>query len=273
MNHASPPPCAVGARTAARAFTLLELLVVIVIVAILAALLLPGFRSAKLQSYSVRSSQNLRQLVAANIAYAADQGFYAPADDKWNKRRWHGARTSVSAPFDPITGFLADYLGKSREVIRCPLFTEMLAGQKSFEDGTGGYGYNSAYIGGRPGGDWNADGTRLSARPAQVLRPSVTLMFATTAFARADGVQEYASVEPPFWDYGSGPSDDRPSPSLHFRFQGKAIVGWCDGHISMETPGPRTTGTNPYGGDAGAHNLGWFGPDEANGYWNPSREP
>ena len=273
MNRRPPSPRTARARTAARAFTLLELLVVIAIIAVLAALLLPAFRTAKLHGYAVRSSQNLRQLVAANVAYAAEQGFYAPADDKGNKRRWHGARTSAGAPFDPTKGFLGDYLGKSRDILRCPLFTEILAGQQSFEDGTGGYGYNSAYIGGRPGGAWNADGTRLSARPAQVPHPAATVMFGTSAFARADGVQEYASIEPPFWDFGTGPSGDRPSPSLHFRFQGKAIVAWCDGHISMEEKTPRAAGSNPYGGDADAHDLGWFGPDENNGFWNPDREP
>ena len=273
MNRPPPPACAPRAQPAARAFTLLELLVVIVVIAILAALLLPAFRSAKLQSYSIRSSQNLRQLVAANTAYAADQGTYAPADDKWNNRRWHGARTSASAPFDPTKGYLADYFGKSRDLLRCPLFTQILAGQKSFENGTGGYGYNSAYIGGRPGGGYNADGTRISARPAQIPHPATTIMFGTSAFAVAAGVQEYAAVEPPFWDFGTGPSGSRPSPSLHFRFAGKAIVAWCDGHISMETRTDRPAGSNPYGGDADAHNLGWFGPDEANGYWNPDREP
>ena len=256
-----------------RAFTLLELLVVIAIIAILAALVMPALRSAKLQSYSIRSSQNLRQLVAANIAYAADQGFYAPADNKQNNRRWHGARTSASAAFDPTKGYLSDYFGKSPEILRCPLFTQILAGQKSFETGAGGYGYNSAYIGGRPGGAWNSDGTRVSARPSQIPRPAVTIMFGTSAFAVAEGVQEYASVEPPFWDFGTGPSGSRPSPSLHFRFQGKAIVAWCDGHISMESKTSRDAGPNPYGGDADAAHLGWFGPDEANGYWNPDREP
>ena len=273
MSCPAPPTCPAGARTAARAFTLIELLVVIVIVAILAALLMPAFRAVKLHGYAIRSSQNLRQLVTANTAYAAEQGFYAPADEKTNKRRWHGARTSVGSPFDPTRGFLADYLAKSRDVFRCPLLTQILAGQKSFEDGTGGYGYNSAYIGGRPGGAWNADGTRVSARPAQVPHPAATVMFGTSAFATAGGVQEYASVEPPFWDFGSGPTSERPSPSLHFRFQGKAIVAWCDGHISMEEKSARAAGTNPYGGDADAQSLGWFGPDEANGFWNPDREP
>ena len=261
------------ATAGARAFTLIELLVVIAIIAVLAALLMPAFRHARLQSFAIKSSQNLRQLVTANIAYASDKESYAPADDKWNNRRWHGARTSAGAPFDPTKGFLADYLGKSREVTRCPLFTQMVSGAQSFENGTGGYGYNSAYIGGRPGGPWNGDGTRLSARPAQIPHPTTTIMFATTALAVSGGVQEYPAVEPPFWDYGSGPSEDRPSPSLHFRFQGKAIVAWCDGHISFEAKTDRPAGSNPYGGDADAQNLGWFGPDAANGYWNPDREP
>jgi hypothetical protein len=50
-----------------------------------------------------------------------------------------------------------------------------------------------------------------------------------------------------------------------------AIVGWCDGHISMETKVARNAGDDPYGGDPEAHNLGWFGPDDDNGYWNPRR--
>ena len=256
-----------------RAFTLLELLVVLAIVAILAALLLPAFRSAKLQSYSVRSSQNLRQLVAANIAYAADQGFYAPADNKQNNRRWSAGRAASGGSFDPAKGYLAPYLGNTGAVLACPLFTEMLHGAQSFEEGTGGYGYNATYIGGTPAGTYNADGTRHSATPAQVVRPAVTLMFATTALARADGVQEYPFAEPPFWVTASGLGSGRPSPSVHFRFRGKAIIGWCDGHISMEEKGAGAAGTNPYGGNADANDLGWFGPDENNGFWNPDREP
>ncbi|MCE9608657.1 MAG: prepilin-type N-terminal cleavage/methylation domain-containing protein [Chthoniobacter sp.] len=255
------------------AFTLIELLVVIAIIAILAALLFPAFRHARLQSLAVSSSQNLRSLVAANLAYAADQGCYAPADDKKNNRRWHGARTSAGGKFDPTKGFLAPYLGQSAAVTKCPLFTKMIAGKGSFEDGTGGYGYNASYIGGTPGGAWNADGTRVSARPAQVLHPAQTLMFATTAYAVVDGIQEYPFVEPPFWDFGTGASGSRPSPSLHFRFNGKALVGWCDGHSSMETKVSRADGENPHGGNPEAQNLGWFGSDENNGFWNPDREP
>ena len=91
--------------------------------------------------------------------------------------------------------------------------------------------------------------------------------------AMDDGVQEYPYAEPPFWDFGDGPTSFRPSPTVHFRFNGQAIVGWCDGHVSLERKEKRDVGENPYGGDPDAHQLGWFGPDEENGYWNPNRAP
>ena len=224
----------------------------------------------KRSAYATESGNNLRQLVAANIAYANDQGYYVPAANRANTKRWCGARTSATSSFDPTKGYLADYLGKSKRVTTDPLFAQMLKSSKSFEEGAGGYGYNAWYIGGTPAQAYLSDGSLRSATPAQVEKPSTTMMFATAAFARSDGVQEYPFAEPPFWDFGDGPSGFRPSPSVHFRFGGKAVVGWCDGHVSMETNEKREAGSNPYGGDADKQNLGWFGPDENNGYWNPN---
>ena len=254
-----------------RGFTLIELLTVIAIIAIIATILLPVLGAAKRRGYAAQSGNNLKQLVAANILYAADNGSYAPADNKANTRRWCAARTSIRAAFDPTQGYLANYLGKSRAVTADPLFTQMLKASQSFEEGAGGYGYNSSYIGGLPGGAWNPDGSRKSAIPAQIERPATTVMFTTTAYARTGGVQEYPFAEPPFWDFGNGPSGSRPSPTVHFRFEGRAIIGWCDGHISMESRENREEGDNPHGGDAEKQNLGWFGTDEDNGYWNPNR--
>ncbi len=256
----------------ARAFTLLELLVVLLVIALLAALLIPALGEARQHSYATRSSQNLRTLTAANLAYAADLGTYAPADDRWNNRRWHGERSTSTGAFDPTRGFLAPYLGKNGAVLACPLFTHMLRSTQTFEEGTGGYGYNATYIGGTPALAWAADGTRLSARPAQVPRPATTHMFATTAYARADGLQEYPYAEPPYWDFGTGPTTQRPAPTVHFRFRGRALIGWCDGHVTFELPTSRDPGENPHGGDPTALHLGWPGPDEENGWWNPVRE-
>lgn len=251
-------------------FTLIELLAVMAIIGLLTAILIPVAGGVRTSAQMAQSVSNLRQLAVANHTYALDHGYYCPADDRWNNKRWHGARTSASAPFDPTKGFLSDYLGASRSVTTCPLFRQMVTGDRSFEEGTGGYGYNSAYIGGFPAQQWNSDGSRRSARPAQI-HQTKTVMFTTTAYAIGDSIQEYAFSEPPFWDFGSGPTGSRPSPTVHFRFRDQALVAWYDGHVSAESREPREAGSNPHGGDAGKQKLGWFGPDQENGYWNPAR--
>ena len=149
----------------------------------------------------------------------------------------------------------------------CPLFHEMLTGAGSFEDGTGGYGYNEWYVGGTPASMYQPN------RLAQIPRPARTVMFTTSAYASGDSVQEYPYCEPPFWPDAEGnPSESRPSPTVHFRFAGQALVAWCDGHVSAERQKPRPAGDNPHGGDADAHGLGWFGPDDANGFWNSAND-
>ena len=62
----------------ARAFTLLELLVVIAIIAILAALLLPVLAKARERSRRVKCMNNLHQISIALIGYAAENKEYLP---------------------------------------------------------------------------------------------------------------------------------------------------------------------------------------------------
>ena len=252
-------------------FTLVEMLVVAVIVIVLGTLAFSGGRRLVTSARIIESTANLRALAIANTTYLADHGRYCPADDRPNKRRWHGARSSTTARFDPTQGFLSPYLGHSMRVTICPLFRAMVEGGASFENGTGGYGYNAAYIGGRPGSPFdNQSLLRVSARPAQVANPARTVMFTTTAYARAGGLQEYPYCEPPFWDHGGGTSGNRPSPSVHFRANGKALVAWCDGSVSTEIQSKAAAGINPHGGDSETSALGWFGPDDNNGWWNPA---
>lgn len=265
-------------RTHPRGFTLIELLAVLAIIALLGTVSLAAINSALEHAQMSQSMSNLRQVTIANLSYAADNGVFVPADDWWNNRRWCGSRPASGQPYDPSKGLLADYLGKSKRVTPCPLFTRMIKNPKNlptFEEGSGGYGYND-YIGGSYASNYTDDEQRLRiSRPVlRVPHPSTTIMFATTALARSGGVQEYPYCHPPYWTDESGdpqPFYGRPTPSLHFRFNGRALVAWCDGHVTAEKCDPREVGYNPYGGDANAQQLGWFGPDEENGYWNPAR--
>lgn len=260
-------------RVCGDAFTLVEILVVVAILGILATLVLTGVGKAIRSGQAAQSSNNLRHLTLANLNYAAEHGTFSPAADLQNMKRWHGARKDGSGPFEATQGYLSPYLGREARVIPCPVLTRMLkeAGQ-SFEEGSGGYGYNSTYLGGMRDFQLDEEGVFIPAPVTRLRRAAETVMFATTAYAREDGVQEYPFAEPPYWDFGSGPSGFRPSPTVHFRFDGQAIVGWCDGHISFVQREEREQGTNPHGGDAEEQALGWFGPDQENGYWNPERE-
>jgi prepilin-type N-terminal cleavage/methylation domain-containing protein/prepilin-type processing-associated H-X9-DG protein len=262
-----------------RAFTLIEILVTTAITSILVTLLFPIYSRIHTQALSIVSINNLRQLTIANTNYAADNGAYVPASNAGDNWYWCGKKTG--AEYDPAKGLLADYLGKDRRITADPLFTTMLKRQgktSSFSLGCGGYGYNT-YIGGQ--GNWEFrpeynDRMSIPASIMNILHPSSTIMFGTTALARSNGVQEYPFLVPPWWPDDEGNPNSflgRPTPSLHFRFNGKALVSWCDGHVSYEKKDERPAGYNPYGGSADKQNLGWFGPDENNGYWNPAFNP
>ncbi len=243
-------------------FTLVELLVVVAIAAALAAVGFYGYRTARLRANQVVSTTNIRQLAAANLLYASDHQTYAPDGDPSNRHRWHGARTSAKQKFDPTKGYLSEYLGGSRSVGMCPEFKEHLSDSASWEDGSGGYGYNSIYIGGMPEDSFKPN------RPAAVANPAGTLMFATTAFAVAGGLQEYPHADPPSWVDSNWRPRGPLQPSIHFRFNGRALVAWCDGHVSEELP----TGNaerNIYGGNNNEAKIGFCGPAENNGWWNP----
>jgi prepilin-type N-terminal cleavage/methylation domain-containing protein/prepilin-type processing-associated H-X9-DG protein len=246
------------------AFTLVELLVVIGIVAILAAISFPVYGWCIRQAQASVSGDYLHQLVAANWSYAAEHdSCFCPAQDQLNLTRWHGGRGDSGSAFDTTKGFLSPYLGTSGMVQRDPLFTDYIKGSGSWEDGSGGFGYNEIYIGGTPQNNYQGIST------LKVKHPSSTVMFGTTAFAMGDNqLQEYPFCEPPQWVDSNGNLAGSMQPSLDFRANGKALVGWCDGHVTAEKMND-TQGPNYYGGSNVQANIGWFGPVDNNGYWNP----
>ena len=265
MNTRPHPSCRLGKTPAG--FSLVELVVTVFLLLALAALAWQGLKAARSRAHLTVSTTQLRSLAAANLLFAAENHHYAPATDPQNRKRWHGARTKAGEPFDPTQGWLAEYLGHSRRVGICPEFLRHLSGPQSWEDGSGGFGYNAAYIGGTPANPFQPN------RPAAIADPARVLMFASTAFAVAEGLQEYPFADPPFAVDALGRPRQALQPSVHFRFAGRALVAWCDGHVSTEIPNPEAPSTNFSGGNNRAALISHCGPLENNGWWNPSHPP
>lgn len=84
-------------RSSARAFTLVELLVVIGIIAVLISILLPALGQVREKSRQTKCLSNLRQLAMAAIAYSSENAGAMPGRG--------GSGMSVNIPGDPTSTF------------------------------------------------------------------------------------------------------------------------------------------------------------------------
>jgi prepilin-type N-terminal cleavage/methylation domain-containing protein/prepilin-type processing-associated H-X9-DG protein len=260
-------------------FSLVELLVACAVLALLATIVVSAVTNVRQQAMTSKSMGNIRQLVTANYACAAETGRFAKSENRADSKRWHGKK--VSGEWVGYGGYLTDYLGEDRSIRKCPVFEQILEENEGaqFDEGTGGYGYNATYLGNDPGapststvysgfGNKPTRSETAANRPGSLIDPANTVMFTSTALVRGGGVVEtYFSA--PYSSVLNGELEESLTPTTHFRFNGKALVAWCDGHVTLEEPNDAYTGWNAYGDDNDKFRVGWFGPTDNNGYWNP----
>lgn len=114
--------------TGARAFTLLELLVVVAIIGILAALLLPSLSRSKVAAQGTQCSNNHRQLVLAWTLYSDEHDERLCSLTNWvvSNFAYSEDLTNTSQLVDPAQSMFARYGITAARLYKCPADQSML---------------------------------------------------------------------------------------------------------------------------------------------------
>jgi len=197
------------------AFTLIELLVVIAVIAILAAILFPVLANARERARQTRCVSNLKQIAAAWLMYAEDNGGRACPSYYWHEG-WMYNWDFAIGPTGWKYGLLGRY-AKSGELNRCPSFFGT-----TWDRPYTGYAYNASYIGG------DASTSRITRAPCslgEIAQPSRTALFADAGFGNPASAHNYLRAPS---DRTSGTFRNG---TVHFRHNGWANVAYADGRV------------------------------------------
>ena len=254
------------ARTA---FSLVELIVVIGIIAVLLAMLMPILGRARAEANRVACMSNLRQLLQAQLMYAAEsKGFLTYPNwghDRQSPDVWptgwlytQGQLSSPLAPADVETGALFRYLGDA-QVYRCPLHPPDAGATSTGTDRLTSYIMNGAVCGYGTVGSKGAMPVRWmpSWKITDWRMPSEQILW-WEAEETGPGGAGGASWN----DGGSYPRENH----LSRRHGRGACVGHFDGSAhwmdridyvaELQRPGPNRLYCDPYRSDGGKSAIG-----------------
>lgn len=91
-------------KARARAFTLVELLVILAVIALVVAAILPSFNRVRQQAYAAMCTNHLRTLGAAHVSYAQDNAGKYPSSDWWLASRDVLPRYNPAQRLPPVPG-------------------------------------------------------------------------------------------------------------------------------------------------------------------------
>lgn len=197
---------------------------------------LPASGSSRESARSTQCKNSLKQLGVAIQSRVAAWDGVLPASwtleqDGVTNKYWFGSTTSGSTQVNVQNGHLTPYYEANRAVTKCPDLSDQQVTQV-YQGGTGGYGYNYAYLGPFTyDANWNPiwQPTRIECFKST----SQTIAFTDSVGTWIDPwpsgpvtLREVPLVEAPSGQY----------PSVHFRHAGKtANVLFLDGHAQTWT--------------------------------------